>query len=277
MEVKSPIVKKKNRNTPCRRRRNARRAEEHRRKMMVSVGIQTDLPASWDPTAALDAERISKSRGEPFRKVIPVDHAALKSDFSFTSSDEDEVPVPVPETRKKKRFCIRNFLRGKKKKAKTTEDKVEASSLHKTSTRDESENIHDQEQKKSLSDNPARETSHDPVREMYDNIENTMRLSRLEERNNLITALRQIVRHKHPKGKFITFSSPEAVDRMELRSINLPTDPEDLWDLVNRAYHRRGEDIELEGIYRDFVLSHGRVTLDPKKEWPHSHVHTYHP
>ena len=113
--------------------------------------------------------------------------------------------------------------------------------------------------------------------DLYNDMENNMRLSRLEEKGTLIVALRLLVRHLHPRGSKITFNSPDAADRLELKTVNLPTDPLKLQSLVLQAYKRRGEDFSLEQLYADFAKIHGRITLDPKKEWPLSHVHTYHP
>ena len=266
------FIRKKNRNTPCRRRRNALRAEAYRqRNISYDVATQTELTAP--PETTLGDGR-SGGKDVHFKKIIPVDSIALSWDQTSSSSEEEEVRVAGEVAKKKSsvlgKLGFLGLFKGKKKVKKlrtpTLESLVEAAPLIENA---EDSNMHDQEQKSSL--------SQDPIREMYDNIENTMRLSRLEEKANLTTALRHIVRSIHPKGKSITFSSPEAVDRLELKSVNLPTNSDELWELINKAFHRRGENIDLERVYGDFVMSHGRITLDPKKEWPHSHIHTYHP
>ena len=74
------------------------------------------------------------------------------------------------------------------------------------------------------------------------------------------------MRHLHPRGNGITFSSLEAADRLELKSVNLPTTPQNLFMLLQQVFSRREEEFKLELPYKDFVKSHGRITFDPKKE-----------
>lgn len=112
---------------------------------------------------------------------------------------------------------------------------------------------------------------------LYVNFEEKLRLSRLEEFANLNIAVRHVTRHLHPKGEKITFPVPEAMDRLQLRSVNLPTDPNCLKDLLEKAFIRRGEWMDMEELYRDLVMAHGRIAIDIKQKWPLSHVHTYHP
>lgn len=113
--------------------------------------------------------------------------------------------------------------------------------------------------------------------ELYRNIEHNMRLSRLEEAHTLITALRHLVRTMHPKGRKITYSVPEAVDRIQLKSSNIPTDPLQLKSLVDEVFKRRDETYSLDELYEQDVMSHGRITFDPAAKWPASHIHTRHP
>lgn len=112
---------------------------------------------------------------------------------------------------------------------------------------------------------------------IYQNFEETLQLSRMEETPILTTALRHIVRKKTEKGKNITFPTIEAVDRIQLRSYNLPTDPELLLQLTSKVFKRRGETLDLEEVYQQFVVAHGRITIDPREKWPSSHIHTHHP
>lgn len=111
----------------------------------------------------------------------------------------------------------------------------------------------------------------------YAGIENSMRLRRLEDTPNLTAALRQTVRSKHPKGTGITFPCPEAVDRMLLKSNGLPTDSDELLELVQHAFARRDENFNLEDVYKDLVKTHGRIAFDHTQKWPHSAIHTRHP
>lgn len=112
---------------------------------------------------------------------------------------------------------------------------------------------------------------------MYEDFEINLRISRLEDCKNLGLALRHIIRNKHPKGVSITFPQPEAIDRILLKSANLPTELNALSELVENVYKRRNEKLNIEEVYRQFVQAHGRIVLDPKQKWPHSHVHTYQP
>ena len=104
-----------------------------------------------------------------------------------------------------------------------------------------------------------------------------MRLSRLEEKSILTTAMRHVVRHLHQRRNKITFNSPEAADRIDLKSSNLPTEPKELRELILKVFQRRGEEFLLNQVYQDFVKSHGRIDFDSRKEWPLCHVHTYRP
>ncbi|KAK9701512.1 hypothetical protein QE152_g30575 [Popillia japonica] len=69
---------------------------------------------------------------------------------------------------------------------------------------------------------------------IYQHLEISMRLSRLEEVSLLTTALRHITRTTHEKGHTIMFPSPEAVDRIQLKSHGLPTRACELLDLTRR-------------------------------------------
>lgn len=80
-----------------------------------------------------------------------------------------------------------------------------------------------------------------PLELMYINIENAMRLSRLEEEKNLLAALRHLVRCLHEGGRNIAFPFPEAIDRIQVRCSNIPTDPQELQRLVNLVFQRREE------------------------------------
>lgn len=113
--------------------------------------------------------------------------------------------------------------------------------------------------------------------EMYKKIEHNMKISRLEEATTLIIALRHLVRTQHPKGKMITFPVPEAVDRIQLKCANLPTNPPELQSLIDEVFRRREETYDLEELYNQHVMAYGRITIDYTVKWPMSHVHTRHP
>ncbi|KAG5870368.1 hypothetical protein JTB14_016135 [Gonioctena quinquepunctata] len=100
-----------------------------------------------------------------------------------------------------------------------------------------------------------------------------MKLSRLEEPKILITALRHYVRHKHTKGDKVTFPVPGAVDRIQLKCYNIPTEVDELEGLLKQVFSRRNEVLDLEELYRDFALTHGRIAFDHTKSWPLCHIH----
>ena len=257
------------RNTPCRRRRNALRAHRYR----LQKGVIHETSTQTDPIN----EMIKKDENVELppvteKKRVLVDYSALMKD---TSESETEDQPKIRKQYVPSRAGFLRFLRGKLRR--------------KPDNREPNVGTGEDTPTTGTAPAPPQETSQQPSNsacgrttggitpvEVYDNIENSMRLSRLEERNNLTTALRHIVRHLHPKGQSITFGSPEAVDRLELRTVNLPTDPKILFNLIQQVYKRREEEIILEQLYVDFVKSHGRITLDSRKEWPNSHVHTYH-
>lgn len=110
---------------------------------------------------------------------------------------------------------------------------------------------------------------------IYEETEHRMRLSRLEEPCNLISALRQLVRKQHAEGSRVLFPVPEACDRIRLRSVGLPTDPEDLWQLTQLAFTRRHETLDLDEVYGDFVKVHGTVVFNPRENWPHCYSVTH--
>lgn len=112
---------------------------------------------------------------------------------------------------------------------------------------------------------------------IYKGLEESCKLARLEELGNLSTALRHIIRLQHPKGAKICFPVPEAVDRLQLRCANLPTDPEDLSALVDKAYERRGESLDRDSLYKDFVMAHGRLAMDSQLPFPSCYYQTRHP
>lgn len=111
----------------------------------------------------------------------------------------------------------------------------------------------------------------------YENTEISMKLARLEDPKTLIMALRHIVRKTHPNGNKITFPVPDAVDRLQLKCQCLPTEETELLDLLKQVYKRRDEELDINEVYRDFVMTHGRITVDFTQKWPNSHLHTRHP
>ena len=120
-------------------------------------------------------------------------------------------------------------------------------------------------------------TNNQNLNELYNNIEGAMQLSSLEDPATLLVALRHITRINHEKGNTISFPQVEAIDRIALKSKNLPTKPEDLLTLIKKVFVRRQELLDLQQIYEHFVRAHGRTIFDYKQQWPGCNVHTHQP
>jgi hypothetical protein len=105
----------------------------------------------------------------------------------------------------------------------------------------------------------------------YEGLEDTLRLSRLEEERVLVAALRLIIRLQ-PRGKHIAFPVPQAVDRIQLKSYNLPTDERALLELLHRVYQRRGEILDLDTLHDDFVRAYGKIVFDTSQSYPKCYI-----
>lgn len=62
------------------------------------------------------------------------------------------------------------------------------------------------------------------------------------------------------------FPNVEAEDRLLLKAAGLPTDPQELWKVVQKAYERREETIQIEEVFTDFVKMYGKIEFDPSKQ-----------
>lgn len=71
----------------------------------------------------------------------------------------------------------------------------------------------------------------------------------------MLTELRYLVRCLHERSRNIALPLPKVIDRIQLRYINLPTEPQELQRLVKLLFQRR------EAAYRDFVRFYGRVVF----------------
>lgn len=123
----------------------------------------------------------------------------------------------------------------------------------------------------------AKDTIEGNPKALYETMETNMRLTRLEEAATLTTALRHLVRHIHPRGKQIGFPVPGAVDRIQLKCCNLPTDPEELRKLIEMVFRRREEPLDIDELYRDFAITHGRIITDMTQPYPACYGYTRHP
>nr|CAD7202289.1 unnamed protein product [Timema douglasi] len=72
--------------------------------------------------------------------------------------------------------------------------------------------------------------------QVYTNFEKTLQLSRLEEQQTLHLAMRHIVRTGHERGMSIAFPTPVALDRIQLKAKELPTDLKSLREKVEKVF-----------------------------------------
>ena len=114
-------------------------------------------------------------------------------------------------------------------------------------------------------------------RSLYTTLQLDYNLSRLEETNTLTAALRVIIRNIHPQGKSITFPIIEEVDRINLKSDGITSDPGDLLKLVDKVFERRNETFRLNSVYRQFVMAYGRIAFNPAEKFPACYVYTRQP
>ena len=81
---------------------------------------------------------------------------------------------------------------------------------------------------------------------MYENMEKAMKFARLEEPPTMTMALRHVVRKLHEKGDTIMLLKIDCVDRITLRTQNLPSSLGELLELIKYVYERRHELYEVE-------------------------------
>lgn len=237
-----PITPKKKHKSPSKIRRDLQRMfkyieEKVRKRETKSVAIQTDTQSTAEEVRTVEDKKTKTNIGKKVWKY-------LHSDKSKTSrKDNPTSPISAKE---------------------------ETSSVGKEET--------GKREEQRRSDEEERETPRgiDPT-PIYENFELKLRLSRLEDEKLLTTALKHLVRHLHPKGETITFPTLEEVDKITLKSSNLPTNPIDLKKLVDQVFDRRDEQYDLETTYKQFAKIHGRITYDPKQSWPGCQIHSRHP
>lgn len=112
---------------------------------------------------------------------------------------------------------------------------------------------------------------------LYADIERNAAIRRLEETSTLAASMRHTVRHLCKKGDSICYKTQEAIDKTQLKSAGLPTEPQTLWDVIADAYKRRDEEISLNNIYEDVVKVYGRRAVDPGKTGSDCYYKSYSP
>jgi len=90
----------------------------------------------------------------------------------------------------------------------------------------------------------------------YSKLEDSMRLSRLEERQNLVAALRVLVRELHPIGQRIASPHPLAADLMALAPSGLPVNPPG-----DSRSHQKG--LFPSGVSSGFGCNHPGLHIGP--------------
>lgn len=282
-ERKTPPTRKKERPPSKIKRdfiRSARHKEEIRKqrgrvevKETCEIGIQTDMIEEGSET---EVEKVEKKQTDKMREKSK----EVKEERE--KAEEKKVKKKVKNWEKVWKYCTKEKHLEKKGKEKVESSRAEEDEEAKTEKvkegREEEQNEEEEkEEEKAETPMPIAEVTPLPVTKLYENFEINMRLSRLEEERILTTALRHVVRNIHEHGRSITFPVLEEVDRIQLRSHNLPTEAKELKQLIDQVFRRRGEKYDIENIYRQFVMTHGRITFDSKQCWPASHIHTRHP
>ena len=103
---------------------------------------------------------------------------------------------------------------------------------------------------------------------IYTTLEYKYKLTALEDPKLLEVALRFITRNLNEEGEKIQFPVLDEVDRINLKRNNLPTNIQELLNLVDEVFERREEPLDLKKIYRQFVRAHGRTIFNPLEKWP---------
>lgn len=98
----------------------------------------------------------------------------------------------------------------------------------------------------------------DPVR-LYRSLSATYQRRTVEDVKYLNLALRSVAR-RSPRGRNICWPAPEAEDRLRLRVAGLPTNGEQLLQLLHDTFEERGEPLNLDEVIGDFAKQYGRVT-----------------
>lgn len=102
---------------------------------------------------------------------------------------------------------------------------------------------------------------------IYQDLERTYALARLENPANLRTAVQLVLREQHPQGHHICFRDTTFQMQMALAGNGLPTSPERLRELVEMAAQRRGISLDWEREYREVVVALGRRTFDYQRSF----------
>nr|CAD7204737.1 unnamed protein product [Timema douglasi] len=74
--------------------------------------------------------------------------------------------------------------------------------------------------------------------------------------------LRHLVRLSHEKRDSIAFPSAGSLDRIQLRSMNLPTDVDSLREQIEKFLKRRDETFNMENTYRQFGKAEASSEID---------------
>lgn len=118
--------------------------------------------------------------------------------------------------------------------------------------------------------------NYDPT-SMYENLEDSMRKRRLERPEVRRMALMHVARWCMPEGERIRYPIPDSMIRLLLAAENIPTEPNELLELIYRAYEDRGIVFSLTDTIKDLAKIHGHRAFDPTESWSKCHVDTHAP
>lgn len=103
---------------------------------------------------------------------------------------------------------------------------------------------------------------------VYDDIEDAMIMSRLEQSETLKIAQMKICKHIIIGGDKVCFPLTDLSMDIHLASNGVPTDPDLLYDRLENLAKRRGINFDPDTIYRDFKRAYGYVMFIPGKSSP---------
>lgn len=255
---------------------NIPNAKEKQTKHKSPARLRRDMIRS-----AKHHEQIKKKQEDKNKKTNEKVEVQTQTDIKIevnTENIEEKQGETFNKTKDKQNLGKKVWRYLKRTKSKDSKHKVEYEEVREEEVKElkEEKKVDEIEKREDLRDEEMKKKNKDPT-DIYKNFEVNLRLSRLEEEKTLTIALRHIVRNIHPKGRTITFPSLEAVDRIQLKSNNLPTDAYQLKSLVDQVFERREEVYDIEEIYQQFAMNHGRITIDPKQSWPNCQLYTKHP
>ncbi|KAK9701477.1 hypothetical protein QE152_g30568 [Popillia japonica] len=214
-------VRKQKTKSPSRIKRNQLRAEAYRERMLQQRhAVNTELPPTEPPPPHNGLPKPSKGL-QAYRERMLQQRHAVNTELPPTEPPPPHNGLPKPSKGLRKKVgqltkLFKGLATGDDGKTDTipvpTQIRPPANSPV-TSTLPPD----------TINENGDNRDNGTNITNIYNGIEMSMRLRRLEDVPILTAALRQLIRTLHLKGDTITFPCPEAVDRIHLKSNGLPT------------------------------------------------------